>query len=73
MSKRDYYEILGVSRDSSAAELKKAFKKKAMKYHPDRNPDNPEAAASLKKLLKHMTFYLTLKKNLHMTNLVTQE
>ncbi len=48
MSKRDYYEILGVSRDSSASELKKAFKKKVMKYHPDRNPDNPEAAQKFK-------------------------
>ena len=47
MSKRDYYEIFRVSRDSSSSELKKAFKKKAMKYHPDRNPDNPEAAAKI--------------------------
>ena len=48
MSKRDYYKTLEVSRDSSAAELKKAFKKKAMKYHPDRNPDNPGAAQKFK-------------------------
>ncbi len=48
MSKRDYYEILDVSRDASAAELKKAFKKKAMKFHPDRNPDDPQADAKFK-------------------------
>ena len=48
MSKRDYYETLEVSRDASAAELKKAFKKKAMKFHPDRNPDDPQADAKFK-------------------------
>ncbi len=48
MSKRDYYEILEVSRSASAAELKKAFKKKAMKYHPDRNPDDPKADKKFK-------------------------
>ena len=48
MSKRDYYEILEVSRSASTAELKKAFKKKAMKYHPDRNPDDPQADKKFK-------------------------
>jgi molecular chaperone DnaJ len=46
--KRDYYEVLGVGRDVSADELKRAFRKLAMQYHPDRNPDSPQAAERFK-------------------------
>ncbi|MBT8487152.1 MAG: molecular chaperone DnaJ [Phycisphaerales bacterium] len=45
---RDYYEVLGVARDASPDDIKRSYRRLAMKYHPDRNPDNAEAEASFK-------------------------
>ena len=50
MSKRDYYDILGVNRNAQGDELKKAYRKLAMKYHPDRNPDDTSASEKFKEV-----------------------
>ena len=48
MSKRDYYEVLGIGKDAAEGDLKKAYRRLAMKYHPDRNPDDPDAEERFK-------------------------
>ena len=47
--KEDYYDILGISKNATAAEIKKAYRKKAIEYHPDKNPGDPKAEEMFKK------------------------
>ena len=66
--KRDYYEVLGVSKNASDDEIKKAYRKTAKKYHPDLNPDNPEAEAKFKECNEAYEVLQTRKKKHAMTN-----
>ena len=71
-NKRDYYEVLGVDKSASKDVIKKAYRKLAMKYHPDRNPDDSEAEAKFKEASEAADVLLSDEKNHVMINLVMQ-
>ena len=50
MEKRDYYEVLQVSQDADVSSIKKSYRKLAVQYHPDKNPDDPSAEEKFKEL-----------------------
>ena len=68
----NYYDILGVSKSSSQSEIKKAFRKKAMEYHPDRNQDNPKAEEKFKEVNEAYAVLSDEQKSNNMTCLATK-
>jgi molecular chaperone DnaJ len=70
---KDYYEILGVPRDASEADLKKAFRQLAMKYHPDRNPDNKESEDKFKEINEAYSCLCDAEKRAHYDRFGTSE
>jgi preprotein translocase subunit Sec63 len=71
--KRDFYEILGVDKGADETTIKKAYRKVAMQFHPDRNPGDKAAEDNLKKLRKHTKYSVTRIKKPDMTDMVTRE
>ena len=73
MSKRDFYEILGINKSSSQDEIKKAYRKVAIKYHPDKNPDNKAAEEKFKEAAEAYEVLSNPEKNKNMIDLDTMD
>ena len=71
--KKDYYESLGLNKDATETEIKKAFRQQAKKFHPDVNPGNTRARPVLRRSTKLMRFFPTPIKKPVMTNSDTPE
>jgi len=70
---KDYYEILGVSRDALQADIKKAFRQLALKFHPDRNPDNKESEEKFKEINEAYSCLIDTEKRAHYDRFGTAE
>ena len=68
MSKRDYYEVLGVNKSADESEIKKAYRKLAMKYHPDRNQGDTDAEAKFKEASEAYSILYDKEQKIEMTN-----
>ena len=73
MSKKDYYEVLGVNKGANSKEIKKAYRKLAIKYHPDKNPNDKVAEEKFKEAAEAYDVLSNPEKNKDMTSLVMQE
>ena len=71
MAKRDYYEVLGLDRNATSDDIKTAFRSLARKFHPDKNPDDPDSESNSKKYKKRMQFYPIQMKNQSTIDTVT--
>ena len=72
MSKKDYYEVLGVNKSASQSDIKKAYRKLAIKYHPDKNPNDKSAEEKFKEAAEAYDVLSNEEKNNDTTNLVMQ-
>ena len=59
MSQKDFYEVLGIERNASSEDIKKAYRKLAIKYHPDKNPGDQKAEEKFKEIMVGMMPFMT--------------